>query len=141
MTPKRPLSRCRQMFCASITGSRCTIESLHWHLAQRFRSSLERIACFWRKRGLFDARVLFIHLQMHSEGHPDKVCDRISDEIVDLFREGLRRPGMRFLRLSARPAKRLPPPTRSWRETRSPRHQRTSFVYSSVDQAVHRQKP
>ncbi|MDU3127185.1 MAG: S-adenosylmethionine synthetase N-terminal domain-containing protein, partial [Bradyrhizobium sp.] len=24
-----------------------------------------------------------------SEGHPDKVCDRISDEIVDLFyREG-----------------------------------------------------
>jgi S-adenosylmethionine synthetase len=26
-----------------------------------------------------------------SEGHPDKVCDRISDEIVDLFyREGRR---------------------------------------------------
>ncbi len=26
-----------------------------------------------------------------SEGHPDKVCDRISDEIVDLyFREGVR---------------------------------------------------
>ena len=26
-----------------------------------------------------------------SEGHPDKVCDRISDEIVDLFyREGLK---------------------------------------------------
>src|SRR6202789_4423487 len=26
-----------------------------------------------------------------SEGHPDKVCDRISDEIVDLyFREGAR---------------------------------------------------
>jgi len=29
-----------------------------------------------------------------SEGHPDKVCDRISDEIVDLFfREGAREGG------------------------------------------------
>jgi S-adenosylmethionine synthetase len=29
-----------------------------------------------------------------SEGHPDKVCDRISDEIVDLFfREGAREDG------------------------------------------------
>ncbi len=27
--------------------------------------------------------------ELVSEGHPDKVCDRISDEIVDLFfREG-----------------------------------------------------
>ena len=29
--------------------------------------------------------------ELVSEGHPDKVCDRISDEIVDLFfREGAR---------------------------------------------------
>ena len=45
-----------------------------------------------------------------SEGHPDKVCDRISDEVVDLFfREGPKsgcRPG-----ISASPARRWRPPT------------------------------
>ena len=47
-----------------------------------------------------------------SEGHPDKVCDRISDEIVDLFyREGPEG-GHRSLGRSARPARRLRPPTR-----------------------------
>ena len=44
-----------------------------------------------------------------SEGHPDKVCDRISDEIVDLFyREALEQgfdPGR-----SASPARPLQPP-------------------------------
>ena len=39
-----------------------------------------------------------------SEGHPDKVCDRISDEMVDLF---LRR----VSRSRAWPARRWPPPT------------------------------
>src|SRR3569832_1831986 len=43
-----------------------------------------------RKRGcLMRASYLFTSESV-SEGHPDKVCDRISDEIVDLFyREGL----------------------------------------------------
>ena len=45
-----------------------------------------------------------------SEGHPDKVCDRVSDEIVDLFfREALEQgidPAW-----FAWPAKLLPPPT------------------------------
>src|SRR3569833_4770649 len=42
-----------------------------------------------RKRGcLMRASYLFTS-EAVSEGHPDKVCDRISDEIVDLFyREG-----------------------------------------------------
>src|SRR3569833_2396522 len=42
-----------------------------------------------RKRGcLMRASYLFTSESV-SEGHPDKVCDRISDEIVDLFcREG-----------------------------------------------------
>ncbi len=44
-----------------------------------------------------------------SEGHPDKVCDRISDEVVDLFyREALNRasiPGR-----CGWPAKRWPRP-------------------------------
>ena len=39
-----------------------------------------------------------------SEGHPDKVCDRISDEIVDLYLA--RVPVSR-----AWPARRWPPPT------------------------------
>ena len=44
-----------------------------------------------------------------SEGHPDKVCDRISDEIVDLFfREG---PKAAFPKISASPAKPWPRPT------------------------------
>jgi S-adenosylmethionine synthetase len=46
-----------------------------------------------------------------SEGHPDKVCDRISDEIVDLFfREGPKA-GISPWAIRAL-AKRLPPPTR-----------------------------
>ena len=37
------------------------------------------------------ARTFFFTSESVSEGHPDKVCDRISDEIVDLyFREALR---------------------------------------------------
>ncbi|MEM9355758.1 MAG: S-adenosylmethionine synthetase N-terminal domain-containing protein, partial [Pseudomonadota bacterium] len=35
-------------------------------------------------------RTFFFTSESVSEGHPDKVCDRISDEIVDLyFREAL----------------------------------------------------
>jgi S-adenosylmethionine synthetase len=41
-----------------------------------------------------------------SEGHPDKVCDRISDEVVDaFFREGLKEGSTRGS--SAPPARRL----------------------------------
>src|SRR5437660_10128697 len=49
----------------------------------------KRTAGFRRKRGcLMRASYLFTSESV-SEGHPDKVCDRISDEIVDLFyREG-----------------------------------------------------
>ena len=45
-----------------------------------------------------------------SEGHPDKVCDRISDEVVDLFfREGGKAASTRTR--SASPARRSPRPT------------------------------
>jgi S-adenosylmethionine synthetase len=45
-----------------------------------------------------------------SEGHPDKVCDRISDEIVDLVYREARRPAW-IHGVCASPAKRWPPPT------------------------------
>ena len=50
---------------------------------------MKKTAEVWRKRGwLMRASYLFTSESV-SEGHPDKVCDRISDEIVDLFfREG-----------------------------------------------------
>src|SRR3569832_838000 len=42
-----------------------------------------------RKRGLLMRASYLFTSESVSEGHPDKVCDRISDEIVDLFyREG-----------------------------------------------------
>ena len=47
-----------------------------------------------------------------SEGHPDKVCDRISDEVVDLFFREARRPACDPGQ-SASPARRWPPPTAS----------------------------
>ena len=41
-----------------------------------------------------------------SEGHPDKVCDRISDEMVDLYPAA-------SIRSRASPARRWPRPTAS----------------------------
>src|SRR5436853_253860 len=43
----------------------------------------------WRNKGLLMRASYLFTSESVSEGHPDKVCDRISDEIVDLFyREG-----------------------------------------------------
>src|SRR5664279_1087259 len=80
-----------ERFCASITGfgsttnptsSRAVATDISGHISKR-------AAGIRRKRGwLMRASYLFTSESV-SEGHPDKVCDRISDEIVDLFfREG-----------------------------------------------------
>src|SRR5204863_7268083 len=50
--------------------------------------SLQGVAPFPEVCGMPAANYLFTSESV-AEGHPDKVCDRISDEIVDLFfREG-----------------------------------------------------
>src|SRR6202166_3349991 len=80
-----------ERFCASITGSgsttnptssRAVATDISGHISKR-------AAGIRRKRGwLMRASYLFTSESV-SEGHPDKVCDRISDEVVDLFfREG-----------------------------------------------------
>ena len=38
-----------------------------------------------RKKGVFDARVLFVHLRVRFRGASRQGCDRISDEMVDAF--------------------------------------------------------
>src|SRR6201747_2389060 len=81
-----------ERFCASITGSGSTTNptssravgtDISGHTFRKGRRGLAG------KRGwLMRASYLFTSESV-SEGHPDKVCDRISDEIVDLFfREG-----------------------------------------------------
>src|SRR2546430_2742733 len=78
-------------FCASITGSGSTTNPTSSRAVATDISGhiTKRAAEVWRKRGwLMRASYLFTSESV-SEGHPDKVCDRISDEIVDLFfREG-----------------------------------------------------
>src|SRR5438552_6875960 len=78
-------------FCASITGSGSTTNPTSSRAVATDISGhiTKRVAEVWRKRGwLMRASYLFTSESV-SEGHPDKVCDRISDEIVDLFfREG-----------------------------------------------------
>src|SRR5437870_1165106 len=82
-----------EKFCASITGSGSTTNPTSSRVAATDISGTHlgsRTAEVWRKkRGwLMRASYLFTSESV-SEGHPDKVCDRISDEIVDLFfREG-----------------------------------------------------
>src|SRR5947207_15813702 len=80
-------------FCASITGSGSTTSPTSSRAVATDISGqiTKRAAEVWRKRGwLMRASYLFTSESV-SEGHPDKVCDRISDEIVDLFfREGPR---------------------------------------------------
>src|SRR5260370_8662346 len=77
--------------CASITGSGSTTNPTSSRAVATDISGhiTKRAAEVWRKRGwLMRASYLFTSESV-SEGHPDKVCDRISDEIVDLFyREG-----------------------------------------------------
>src|SRR5438034_10121151 len=78
-------------FCASITGSGSTTNPTSSRAVATDISGqiTKRAAEVWRKRGwLMRASYLFTSESV-SEGHPDKVCDRISDEVVDLFfREG-----------------------------------------------------
>src|SRR6202051_3301404 len=80
-----------ERFCASITGSGSTTNPTSSRAVATDISGhiTKRTAEVWRKRGwLMRASYLFTSESV-SEGHPDKVCDRISDEIVDLFfREG-----------------------------------------------------
>src|SRR6266702_3870216 len=78
-------------FCASITGSGSTTNptssrAVGTDIPGSFRNgppgSGGKRGCLMRASYLFTSESV-------SEGHPDKVCDRISDEIVDLFfREG-----------------------------------------------------
>src|SRR5260370_10937617 len=81
-----------EKFCASITGSGSTTNrtssrvvgtDISGHIWDKDRRGLAE-----KKGWLMRASYLFTSESV-SEGHPDKVCDRISDEIVDLFyREG-----------------------------------------------------
>src|SRR5712672_2308746 len=80
-----------EKFCASITGSgsttnptssRVAATDISGHIWDRDRRGLAEKGWLMRESYLFTSESV-------SEGHPDKVCDRISDEIVDLFfREG-----------------------------------------------------
>src|SRR6478752_209382 len=80
-----------ERFCAGITGSGSTTNPTSSRAVATDISGhiTKRAAEIWWKRGwLMRASYLFTSESV-SEGHPDKVCDRISDEIVDLFyREG-----------------------------------------------------
>src|SRR6202171_2614619 len=80
-----------EKFCASITGSGSTTNPTSSRAVATDISGQhhERPPGSGGKRGwLMRASYLFTSESV-SEGHPDKVCDRISDEIVDLFfREG-----------------------------------------------------
>src|SRR6266850_1117628 len=80
-----------EKFCASITGSgsttnptssRVAATDISGHIWDKDRRGLAEKGWLMRASYLFTSESV-------SEGHPDKVCDRISDEIVDLFfREG-----------------------------------------------------
>src|SRR5713226_7718767 len=81
-----------EKFCASITASGSTTNptssravgtDISGHIWDKDRRGLAE-----KKGWLMRASYLFTSESV-SEGHPDKVCDRISDEVVDLFfREG-----------------------------------------------------
>src|SRR6266704_3430392 len=80
-----------ERFCASITGfgsttnptsSRAVATDISGHISKRPLATGGKRGCLMRASYLFTSESV-------SEGHPDKVSDRISDEIVDLFfREG-----------------------------------------------------
>src|SRR5246127_151010 len=82
-----------ETFCASTTGSGSTTNPTS---SRAGGTDVSAQFCNNRRIGriiggcLMRASYLFTSESV-SEGHPDKVCDRISDEIVDLFfREGAR---------------------------------------------------
>src|SRR5450631_2818429 len=81
-----------EKFCASITGSGFTTNPTSSRAVATDISGHtfgKRTAEVWRKRGWLMRESYLFTSESVSEGHPDKVCDRISDEIVDLFfREG-----------------------------------------------------
>src|SRR5260370_18275674 len=80
-----------EKFCASITGSGSTTNPTSSRVAGTDISGHilgQGPPRSGGKAWLMRASYLFTSESV-SEGHPDKVCDRISDEIVDLFfREG-----------------------------------------------------
>src|SRR5450432_1552025 len=80
-----------EKFCASITGSGFTTNPTSSRAVATDISGHtfgKRTAEVWRKRGWLMRESYLFTSESVSEGHPDKVCDRISDEIVDLvFRE------------------------------------------------------
>src|ERR1700742_5240584 len=80
-----------ERFCEGITGSGSTTNPTSSRAGGTYfpGSKCETHPPERRQKGfLMRASYLFTSESV-SEGHPDKVCDRISDEIVDLFfREG-----------------------------------------------------
>src|SRR5437763_15853724 len=83
-------------FCASITGSGSTTNPTSSRAVATDISGqiTKRAAEVWRKRGwLMRASCLFTSESV-SEGHRDKVCDRISDEIGDRFSSETRKAGI-----------------------------------------------
>src|SRR2546430_672440 len=78
-------------FCASITGSGSTTNPTSSRaVATDISGIISKRPPEQAAKGVTSMRASYLFTsESVSEGHPDKVCDRISDEIVDLFfREG-----------------------------------------------------
>src|SRR5215471_7177844 len=79
-------------FCGSITDFGFTTNPTSSRVVETDipDHNAKHAAGFRRDRGVASMRASYLFTsESVSEGHPDKVCDRISDEIVDLFyREG-----------------------------------------------------
>src|SRR6202048_277256 len=97
-----PLER----FCESITGSGSTTNPTSSRaVATDISEHIWKGPPIRRKRGwLMRASYLFTSESV-SEGHPDKVCDRISDEVVDAFFDQAPRHGWdaRHVRVACQP--------------------------------------
>src|ERR1051325_5971916 len=79
------------MCCAGITGCGFTTNpgSSRAVATDTQRTNMYETTAGRRTRGCLMRGSYLFTSESVSEGHPDKVCDRISDEIVDLFlREG-----------------------------------------------------
>src|ERR1700739_1296341 len=79
------------MCCAGTTGCGSTTNpgSFRAVATDTQRTNIYERTAGWRTKGLLMRASYLFTSESVSEGHPDKVCDRISDEIVDLFfREG-----------------------------------------------------
>src|SRR5437763_4193194 len=74
-------------FCASITGSGSTTNPTSSRAVATDISGqiTKRAAEVWRKRGWLMRGSYLFTSESVAEGHPDKVCDRISDTIVDAY--------------------------------------------------------